>query len=721
MLKGGRYSRRVVDSRVGSERAEPMRVAAMLPNGRGGLYRGRITVADGRIAGIETIPAGDEKPDADVDFTPHVALPGFVDLQLNGAFGHDITTDPATMWQIGEQLPSHGVTAFLPTVITSPPSQRHAAYRAVRSQPDGYSGAEVLGLHIEGPELSPDYLGTHPRADLASGTEGLAEELRREADAVALVTIAPEVDNSLHSIKQLADSGIAVSLGHTAATAAQAISALDAGASAFTHLFNGMGPLHHREVGALGAGLLDPKAYVSLIADDRHLSAEAILIAWGLAGGERIILVTDAMAGMGAPEGTYRIGSQIVECGDTARNSDGNLAGSLATMPEAARLMAEITGATWDELASITSTNQSKLLGDRDRGQLSPGRRADIAVVDSQLRPVATMIGGQIAYRRTESISAKTGAAGPRPATTRGPGAAVPGSIGVDIGGSAYRVGVLDGAGLRLVRRGITGRQRPAATVISEIQRAVEDLVAASAPDFDIRGVGVACAGIVDPNSGVVVEAANLGWHDIALADHMSGQLGLPVAVDHDVYLAANAEWGSGSGVGAESMLYVSVGTGIASRMITQADSYRGHLHLAGELGFTTVGPSGSPLESVASGRAICDAYRRETNRDATAAQIISLSEGDPAAARVWSKAADALAQGLAAAVCVHDPENVVLGGGLATAGQDLLDALEPRVAALLKPLRKPPPIVLAVHGDLSGLVGAALLGAGGLAAPLRT
>ena len=99
----------------------------------------------------------------------HVALPGFADLQLNGAFGHDITTDPSKIWSIGERLLSHGVTAFLPTVITSPPQQRRAAYDAIRSRPAGYRGAMPLGLHIEGPELAPDYAGVHPRTELVSG------------------------------------------------------------------------------------------------------------------------------------------------------------------------------------------------------------------------------------------------------------------------------------------------------------------------------------------------------------------------------------------------------------------------------------------------------------------------------------------------------------------------------------------------------------------------
>ena len=333
-----------------------MRLAAMLPNGRGGLYCGRITVASGRIVDVGPLPDGGPDGQTDVDFTPHVALPGFIDLQLNGAFGHDITTDPSKMWPIGERLLSHGVTSFLPTVITSPPQQRQAAYAAIRSRPAGYRGAMPLGLHIEGPELAPDYAGVHPRTELVSGPEGLSTELLRQADVVALMTVAPEVQSASTSIEQLVEAGIAVSLGHTAATAAQAFAALDAGASALTHVFNGMGPLHHREVGAAGAGLLHPHAYVSLIADDHHLSEEAIQIAWRLAGPGRICLVTDAMAGMDAPAATYRIGSESVECGEAARSRNGSLAGSLLTMPQAVRQVQRVTGATWDELAAISST-----------------------------------------------------------------------------------------------------------------------------------------------------------------------------------------------------------------------------------------------------------------------------------------------------------------------------------------------------------------------------
>ena len=682
-----------------------MRLAAMLPNGRGGLYCARIVVASDRIVEVGPLPLTGPDGDADLDFTPHVALPGFVDLQLNGAFGHDITTDPLKMWSIGERLLSHGVTAFLPTVISSPPQRRQAAYDAIRSRPAGYRGAMPLGLHIEGPALAPDYAGVHPRTELVSGPEGLSVEILREADVVALVTVAPEVESASNSIARLAKAGIAVSLGHTAATAAQTSAALDAGASALTHVFNGMGPLHHREVGAAGAGLLHSHAYVSLIADGHHLSEEAIQIAWRLAGPGRICLVTDAMAGMGAPAGTYRIGSEIVECGEAARDGDGSLAGSLLAMPEAVRQVQRVTGATWDELAAISSTNPADLLHDTDRGRLAPDRRADIVIVDAQLRPVATVLEGRIAYRRTERISVPQS---PSPERKPESEKLTSAAIGVDIGGTTFKAAVFDGVKLGRVLRGSTGPDQPVASVLAAIREAIDELVR-TAEGADVRGVGIGCAGIVGGPSGVVIEAASLGWRDVNVRTEVGRGLGLPVVLDHDVYLGARAEWETGRGVGAASMLYVSVGTRVASRHFTLAGTERGGSQLAGQMGFVPVGSDSRPLERVASGRAISDAYCRETGQALGVAQIVASLSEDPVAVRVWSTAMDALAHGLATGVCLCDPEIVVLGGGLANAGWELLQAVGPRLAALLAPSRPPPPVALAMHGDLSGVVGAAL------------
>ena len=185
----------------------------MLPNGRGGLYRGRIIIAGDRISEVAVHAAGEDTAGPDLDFGTHVALPGFIDLQINGAFGHDVTVDPPAMWRIGAELPRHGVTAFAPTIITSPPPRRRAAYEAARTRPAGYSGAEPLGLHLEGPALAAARAGAHPPAGLLDDAGGLADELTAAADVVALVTVAPELEGSTGLIRRLARAGIAVSLG----------------------------------------------------------------------------------------------------------------------------------------------------------------------------------------------------------------------------------------------------------------------------------------------------------------------------------------------------------------------------------------------------------------------------------------------------------------------------------------------------------------------------
>lgn len=702
-----------------------VRVLAMLPNGRGGLYRGRVTITADRITEVVPHPCGRIVRRGDIDFSRHVILPGFIDLQLNGAFGNDITTSPETLWPIGERLLSQGVTAFLPTVVTSGPEQRRAAYATVRARPAGYQGATPLGLHIEGPALSPQRAGSHATAQLIGDAAALANEIIAEIDAVALVTVAPEVANAVPAIEQMAKAGITVSLGHTAASATQTRRALEAGASAFTHLFNGMGPLHHREVGAVGVALLHPTARVSIIADSHHLTDDAMRLVWRLAGSERTFLVSDAMAGMGAPGGAYRLGAVPAQCDETARNNDGSLAGSLLTMPEAARQLRRLTGASWDELAAVTSTNPADLLGDAERGRLDPGRRADIAVVDTQLSPVATFVAGVLAWQRSEAATVTRTAAKTHggssaaatesavfhpvtPSTIGDAGAGTAAAIGVDIGGTTFKAAIFDGATLGPVRRGATGKERPAAEVLTEIRDTIGELAAAT--QLELRGVGIACAGIVDPAAGTAVRGVGLGWSDVDVLAAVRDSHGLPVALEHDVYLAALAEWETGAGVEAGSMLYVSVGTGVASQLFTEGGTNRGHTRLAGEMGFMPVGDGTRWLESVASGRAMSDAYRRLAGRSLTVERIVAAAEhGDPAAVRVWSEAMDSLARGIAGAVCLQDPEIVVVGGGVSTAGQVLLDDINPRIAALIEALREPPPTVLAAHGADSGVIGAAL------------
>jgi N-acetylglucosamine-6-phosphate deacetylase len=678
------------------------RFAAMLPNGRGGLYRGRVAVAGDRILDVsfDDPGAAGEPVDVDFDFTPHVALPGFIDLQVNGAFGHDITTDPASLWTVGEGLTRYGVTAFAPTIITSPGRRRQAAYDAIGRRPAGYAGAEPLGLHIEGPALAGNYAGTHPASSITAVEDSLAAELAGAAGSIALVTVAPELDGAPALIEHLTAAGIVVSLGHSGATAAQAGEAVDAGADAFTHLFNAMVPLHHREVGIVGVALLRQGTWLSLIPDGHHVSDDAIELVRRVAGAGRIFLVTDSMAGAGAPPGVYRIGGTTVTCDDAPRHDRGGLAGSLITFAEGARRYRHRTGATWDEMAQVTSANAAALLGDRSRGELAPGRRADVVIVDGDLEPVATITGGSVSH----PLPQQSGRPG-RPARARRPVGRT--TVGVDIGGTFFKAALFDGARVGVVHRRTTGRDRPAAEVLAEVRRVVDELLASATGE--VAGVGIACPGVVDAAAGKVMEATNLDWRAVDVIAGVGDDLGVPVAIEHDVYLGAVAEWEAGGGVGRESMLYVSVGTGVASRLFTPAGTYRGHLGLAGELGLTATGDDARPLESVASARAISDAYFLLTGRRASAESVVAAVESDPTAAGVWATAIEALARGIAAAILLEDPEVVVIGGGVSNAGSELLGPLRPRVAELVVALREPPPIVRASHGAHSGVVGAAI------------
>ena len=671
------------------------RFVALLPNGRGGLYRGCVTVDGDRVLDVDVDRPGSSDPPADFDFTPHVALPGFVDLQINGAFGHDLTTDPPSMWTIGPELCRYGVTAFAPTIISSPPHRRQAAYDAARQRPPDYTGAEPVGLHIEGPALAATHPGAHPPASISVIDDPLVEEFAGAADVIALVTVAPELDGARALIRRLTAEGVAVSLGHSGATAAQTEAAVSAGAAAFTHLFNAMAPLHHREVGIAGAALLGSGTRLSLIPDGHHVSDEALDLAWRLAGADRIFLVTDSMAGTEAPHpGIYRIGETSARCDAAARHSSGGLAGSLLTFPDGARRFRRATGATWDQMAMVTSANAAALLGDDSRGGLAAGKRADIAIVDADFEPVATIAGGSVAYRRPHRAGRVS-----RPA--------VPTAVGVDIGGTFFKAALLDGMRPGKVHRRTTGQDRPSDEVLAEVRQVVDDLIGGATGD--VVAVGIACPGVVDAGAGTVIEATNLGWRSVDVVAGIGADLPVPVTIEHDVYLGALAEWEAGCGVGRESMLYVSIGTGVASRLFTPAGTYRGRLGLAGEMGLIAFGDDAKVLESVASARAISEEYSWLTGRQASAESIVAARRDDPAAARVWSAGIEALARGIAAAVLLEDPEIVVVGGGVSNAGSELLDTLQPRVAELVLELRVPTAIVRATHGPHSGVVGAAI------------
>jgi len=329
-----------------------------------------------------------------------ILVPGFIDLQLNGAFGHDFTADPAAIWRVAAGLPRYGVTAFLPTIITSPLEQVEAGMQVVRDgRPKNFRGAAPLGLHVEGPFLNPKKKGAHNQQYLRPPTpEAVAGW--SPASGVRLVTMAPENPGALEVIAALASRGVVVSTGHSMATYDEAVAGFDAGARYGTHLFNAMPPLGHRDPGLPGALLADDRMTVGFIADGVHTHRSIIALVWRMLGPRRMSLVTDAMAALGMPPGSHRLGDyDVIVDATSCRLADGTLAGSILELDQALRNLLDVTGCSLDEALETMTTTPAKLLGlDGERGRIAPGYTADIVLLSSDLRVQTTIASGEVVY-----------------------------------------------------------------------------------------------------------------------------------------------------------------------------------------------------------------------------------------------------------------------------------------------------------------------------------
>jgi len=335
--------------------------------------------------------------------TGRLAAPGFIDLQVNGFGGVDfLHTDLVGIEQASIAVATTGVTSFLPTLITTSEHDRTRALQQLRDARHGPTpGASIIGVHLEGPHLSPKRAGAHPLEDLVSIDDefaALATEPDRAAPLygydVALVTLAADLANAHDLIAGLIVDGVVVSIGHTAATAVETRSAFDAGVTGITHAFNAMPPITGREPGPLGAALADQRVSIMVIADRVHVADDNLR--WlAHAARERLVLVTDAIAATHTSDGATTLGSRTVHVSDgTARLDDGTLAGSVLTMDQAVRNLVELDV---DLAAALyaASTAPGKFIGRSDLGQIDIGSRADVVVLDDHLQPVLTLLRGE--------------------------------------------------------------------------------------------------------------------------------------------------------------------------------------------------------------------------------------------------------------------------------------------------------------------------------------
>src|ERR671910_580941 len=313
----------------------------------GDFVRGDVEVAGGRIVSVGLAPKRGGG----------IAVPGFVDLQVNGYGGVEFAgADAASYHLAGESLLEGGVTAYRPTLITAPEATLVAALRAV--PPGEQDGPRILGIHLEGPFLAPNRLGVHPAAAGRAHDRELLEGLVA-AGPVAHVTLAPELPGALDLVDLLHQRGVVVSCGHTDATAAEADAAFERGVRTVTHLFNAMRPLGHRDPGIAGAALVRDDVLVQVILDGHHLAEETARVIWRAAAG-RIALVSDAIAAAGVGDGSYRLGNVEVEVRDgVARRGDGVLAGSSLTLIGAVRRLHALGVPLADAVGAATTVPAS--------------------------------------------------------------------------------------------------------------------------------------------------------------------------------------------------------------------------------------------------------------------------------------------------------------------------------------------------------------------------
>jgi N-acetylglucosamine-6-phosphate deacetylase len=350
---------------------------------RGELVPGDVDVDDGRIiaVGLSRGPRG------------RVAIPGFVDLQVNGYGGVDFLSASTDDYRrAGEALLLAGVTAYQPTFITSAEA---TTVEALRTMATNELGPRVLGAHLEGPFLSADRPGTHPLEHLRAPDVALLDRLL-DAGPVTQMTLAPELPGADALVERLRARGVSVSAGHTNATAEEAHHAFDLGVEGVTHVFNAMRPLRSRDPGIAGAALTRAGVVIAMVVDGHHLADETVRLVWTCAAG-RVALVTDAIAvAGGGGGGTFQLGDVevAVEDGAAPMREDGTLAGTVLTMIDAVRNLHAL-GVPFEQAVGAATEVPARFLGRGDIGFLEPGAPADVVVLDDRLEIQTVLCAGR--------------------------------------------------------------------------------------------------------------------------------------------------------------------------------------------------------------------------------------------------------------------------------------------------------------------------------------
>lgn len=357
------------------------------------IISGHILIEAGKIVSVNSGPAPRDLDNIDVG--NNLILPGFIDLHIHGTGGWDTRTLQSTQ-NMARILADNGVTAFYPTPATSEINVFMASLRAVwqaaeaqRTQ-SGETGAEIIGIHLEGPFLNKERKGAMPEEYLLMPSLETLEQFEEQAPGlIKRITVAPELPGGLEFIGELRRRGYVVAGGHTAASADMMKKGIDAGITVANHLYNAMTGLHHREPGALGAYLTDDRVVCEIIADAIHVHPLAIEIALRCKGQNNLYLISDAIIASGLPAGDYEFLHRKIRIDQrgVSTQADGTIAGSTCLLPVGFQTIVETLGHSPVLAARLAATNPARVAGVLDRkGSLEAGKDADITVLDGDYR-----------------------------------------------------------------------------------------------------------------------------------------------------------------------------------------------------------------------------------------------------------------------------------------------------------------------------------------------
>ena len=353
------------------------------------------------IEGDKVVEISERKPEKEdiIDAKGLYVSPGFIDIHTHGRGGYQVMDSTfESLNAISKASLQTGVTSFLVSTVTMPiESISHAIENVVKNK-EKVEGAQILGVHMEGPFFSKVYKGAQPEEYMIHPTiQNFVSIVNNNEDIVKKVSLAPELEGATELIPYLFEKGIIVSLGHTNATYQEAQRAIDLGATSATHTYNAMTPLTHREVGVTGTVMINQNVYAELVLDGIHVSYPAAKILLKMKGKDKVVLITDSVETAGLPDGIYESSMGTVRINNhQVRLLNGTLAGSQADMNQCVKNVYQHLGLTLNEAVSLASYNPAKSLGIDKMGEIKVGNFADIIFFDDNFQIKQTIVKGKV-------------------------------------------------------------------------------------------------------------------------------------------------------------------------------------------------------------------------------------------------------------------------------------------------------------------------------------